>query len=200
MLQAVRRPFTLVELLIVICIISVAVGGITLGVRHLSEQQRFLSEARQVLHHLTFAQNIMLISDNDVRVFLEKDSTSGNYTIAQRIAYPADPVVEKQVERSLILHSVGSVVWNEEEVDFLPVLFSLGSSSRGVIALIDRTGQWRREIVLEGYPTSLRLVEQGALSEFSEDPAHYYPIEVRTALEKRNRSNESGKGRGRGKV
>ena len=71
------RFVTLIELLIVIAILSVATGSISLGIYKAVREQQFQSEVSQVLDRVRLAQDLMLVRNTDVSIKF-KTSEDGN--------------------------------------------------------------------------------------------------------------------------
>lgn len=72
MISVKKSYITLVELLLVICILVMMTGVLGLKIRQLVNEQRFDTEVGLVVDQLRLAQNLMLILDYDVHVKFEQ--------------------------------------------------------------------------------------------------------------------------------
>lgn len=63
-----KRPFTLLEVLVVLFLLSLVAALTGIQLKNVYQEQRFLSEYQQVLSHAEMAQDLMLILDTDVKL------------------------------------------------------------------------------------------------------------------------------------
>jgi hypothetical protein len=152
--------FTLIELLIVIFIISLGVILTGVKVKGLYDEQRFYSEAQQVLGHLSMAQDLMLIMDADVDVKISRDSDHGGVQVQLEVEKPFDHEQwARFIERKLSLPSIRSLTFDGARESNLKLKFSLGGMSKGTLTLYEGSGssdERHYAIVLAGYPRPLK--------------------------------------------
>jgi hypothetical protein len=216
MFPAIRRKecFTLIELLIVLFIISLGVILTGIKVKGLYDEQRFFSEAQQVLGHLAMAQDLMLIMDTDVDVKLSRDPDSRGIRVQLDVERPFD--LEKSfekhsarfeehwarfVERKLSLSSIRSFSFDRNRENSLSLRFSLGGLSKGTLTLYEgnsNSGDRQFSIELAGYPRPLKGIskEEDTKQMLVRDPAEkgktLYPDEVHKELyENPNKKKEA---------
>ncbi len=154
--------FTLLEMLIVMLILSF--GAILTGVKvkDLYLEQRFLSEAQQVLSHLGMAQDLMLIMDADVEVKLTYDRKTKEVICWMEVEKPIEEPWKRLIERRLSLSAIRSFQWGEREEDPLTLSFIWGQMSQGTLLLSaatkeegSRSQKQEFKIELPGYPAPL---------------------------------------------
>lgn len=94
-----RRAITLLEMIIVIAILSLASGIVAISINKALADQRFRSEVALVVDELRLAQDLMLILGTDVHVFfqLNKDGTGIDYGID--LETKLSPHVQREVTR-----------------------------------------------------------------------------------------------------
>ena len=74
-----KNLFYSFELLVVLFIISFGIILTGVKIKEIYREQRFLSEAQQVLSHLAMAQDLMLIMDTDVQVRIAPNKKDDGY-------------------------------------------------------------------------------------------------------------------------
>ncbi len=186
-MQIVKKSyFTLLELLIVLFIISFGIILTGVKIKEVYQEQRFLSEAHQVLSHLAMAQDLMLIMDTDVHVKLAPDQETKQLTVWLDIEKPIEEPWARLIERKLSLAAIQSFEFEGSRVKDLTLHFSLGQMSKGTLTLFEEDqGKGRHaekrefEIELLGYPSPLgakgKPIEEQKTEQRSE---LLYPIEV----------------------
>jgi hypothetical protein len=192
--------FTLLELLIVILIISF--GAILTSVKMVGvlQEQRFLSESQQVLHHLSMAQDLMLILDTDVLVRIAKDREHHQINVWLEVEKPFDNEAwGRFIERKLALGAIQSFEFEGVHEEDLTLKFSLGVMSHGTLILFegkkDETklqNKKKYKIELPGYPCpiitqSLETKEQDKVKKSE----LLYPIEIYEKLYSQNPKNST---------
>lgn len=189
MMQIVKKPcFTLLELLIVLFIISFGILLTGVKVKEVYQEQRFLSEAQQVLSYFSMAQDLMLIMDTDVRVQFAPDKTTEQLQCWLEVEKPIEGPWMRMLERKLLLSAIRSLEFEGNSVKNLTLQFSIGRMSKGKLVLFeeeqDKAGRAEKkqrqfEIELVGYPRPMG-VKQAMLKEQvnSEKSELLYPIEV----------------------
>lgn len=159
-----RRHITLVELLIVIAIIGSIAGVVGLSIQKALREQRFKNEVEEFVSTLRLAQNLMLITDADIRVkMVESSNDSG-------IAYmiESDRKLPDGWDRELkrppkIFKSIHHVSYDQASGGALDIhFFSNGAvMSKGNIALSTADTNnpayaLIRYIWLPGYPSPIK--------------------------------------------
>lgn len=188
MMQIVKKPcFTLLELLVVLFIISLGIILTGVKVKEVYQEQRFLSEAQQVLSHLSMAQDLMLIMDTDVQVKFAPDKENKQLNVWLEIEKPLEESWARLINRKLSLKAIQSLEFEEKIVKDLTLQFSLGRMSSGILILFEggerdrmhRSEKREFEIDLVGYPSPFG-VKHPALNEQkkTERSELLYPIEV----------------------
>lgn len=186
-----RACFTLLELLIVLFIISFGVILTGVKVKELYQEQRFLSEAQQVLSHLAMAQDLMLIMDTDVQVKVAPDPHSRQLQIWLEVEKPFEEPWARFIERKLTLQTIRSFGFEHGHRKDLTLTFSFGKMSKGILMLYEgekndshSSGKRTFQIELAGYPRPLKGTtgEEKELPKMtrrqSEKSKALYPVEV----------------------
>jgi len=190
-IKSVRKaPFTLLELLVVLFIISFGVILTGVKVKDLYQEQRFFSETQQVLSHLTMAQDLMLIMDTDVQVHIAPDKKEKQLKMWLEIEKPLEERWARLVERKIPLTAIRSLEFKGRPVKELKLQFSLGKMSKGELVLFEgeqnkTEGKKEFKIKFLGYPSSfgdkkITPGEQGKM----ERSELLYPVEVYEKLYK----------------
>lgn len=206
MMQIVKKSyFTLLELLIVLLIISFGIILTGVKIKEVYREQRFLSEAHQILNHLAMAQDLMLILDTDVQVKIALDKEKEQLNVWLEIEKPIEKPRARLIERKLSLAAIQSFEFVEFEggsyAKDLTLQFSLGRMSKGTLTLFEEgegkkhhSKQGEFKIELLGYPSPIGVarnpLEERKKSERSE---LLYPIEVYEKLYADNEKNQEAK-------
>jgi type II secretory pathway pseudopilin PulG len=162
-----RRRMTFIEMVVVMAILSLVAGVIGVNISRSMQEQRFRTEVSQVMDKLRLAQNLMLILDEDIRVYFNK--------------------VEEGISCGLMFQCTQNAGWGKEinrpqlltavrRVDFKGVGEDLGKGdfalnflsggmvmSQGILKLTtgkNRLYSDRRYVCLPGFPASLVSVEK----------------------------------------
>lgn len=158
------RPFTIIEMLVVIAILAVVGGIVSVSIHRAYVQQRFRSEVAVVVNTLRLAQDLMIILHDDVHVKFIEDKGNGIQFWLETES-PLAKAWEQEIQRThktlTVIHSIkfrdellGTVRYGELDIKFL----SGGSvMSRGTIRLATtddetRTNALRSAICLLGFP------------------------------------------------
>jgi type II secretory pathway pseudopilin PulG len=190
-IQSVRKScFTLLELLIVLFIISFGVILTGVKIKDVYREQRFLSEAQQVLSHLSMAQDLMLIMDTDVLVHFAPDKEDKQLQVWLEIEKPLEKPWAQLVERKLSLTAIGSLEFEGSLNKELTLQFSLGKMSKGKLILFEEVqsrSQEKKEFEIElvGYPSPIgdKKVAQREQTKSNKSEL-LYPVEVYEELYK----------------
>jgi type II secretory pathway pseudopilin PulG len=191
-MQSLKKScFTLLELLIVLFIISFCMILTGVKIKEIYQEQRFLSEAQQVLSHIAMAQDLMMIMDTDVLVRIAPDEKPNQLNVWLEIDKPIEEHWARLVKRKLVLDAIQSMEFDEKNVTDLTLQFSFGQMSKGTLVLVEGKqdkGNYadKREFKIEllGYPAPLtnsspkekkkRTLEQRR----DEKSERLYPVEV----------------------
>jgi prepilin-type N-terminal cleavage/methylation domain-containing protein len=155
--------FTLIEMMIVMTIMSLAVMVTGIKLKEAYDEQRFLSESQEVLSTLALAQDLMLIQDADVEFTLAYNNELKKYECWIEVEKPLNKSWSKLVERRHQLPAIKAFEFTNHPSDPLHLTFSLGKMSHGKLILYavkekDKaklTEDSIFEIVLPGYPSPL---------------------------------------------
>lgn len=179
-----KSCFTLLEMLVVLFIISLAVVVTGVKIKEMYQEQRFFSESQQVLSHLSLAQDLMLIMDTDVQVhFKQKKGKKGRLEVSLNVEKPIDDRWARLVERKLSLSAIHSLEFDRKVDNELTLQFSLGKMSQGTLILYGAEQKKEEdtkkfEINLLGYPSPLggnkELIEKNS----NRNEQQLYPAEV----------------------
>jgi len=94
-----RRAITLLEMIIVIAILSLASGIVAISISKALVDQRFRSEVGMVVDELRLAQDLMLILDTDVHVYFKLNSNRNGIDYGIELETQLSPHVQREVTR-----------------------------------------------------------------------------------------------------
>lgn len=200
-MQFIKKScFSLLELLIVLLIISFGMTLTGIKIKEIYQEQRFLSEAQQVLNHVSMAQDVMLIMDTDVQVKIASHKETGQMQIWLEVEKPMDDSWVRLIERKITLSAIHSIEFGENVAKDLTLQFSFGRMSAGKLILFETEKDQPRhsksrqfEIELLGYPAPLGVKRLDSIkqtkAERSEDlyPAEVYEILYANSNEKNSK-------------
>lgn len=164
---AKRLPFTLIEVLLVIALLAMITASVSVNVRDLIGQQKFLNEVNAVTALLNRAQQLMLIYGQNVQVKF----TSSKEGIKGQIVPDCllDPKWEKwTTKNALFLTQIHSLNFHDEafpnssgEEKLIRFYPNGGGVSRGIMSLSTEKetgvqGGHDAYIALPGYPVTFR--------------------------------------------
>ncbi len=189
----INRPrFTLLEILVVFLILSLAMALTGVKVRELYVEQRFLSDAQQIKSHLAMAQEMMLLLDTDVFVHFSKDRKNKSSLMWLEVAKPLEEPWERLTQRKVPLQAIHQIEFDHRSCGDLVLQFSLGTMSKGTLVFSAEKGKKEKEprtfaLYLPGYPSPIG----GEKSDFDERNGEknsqlLYPALVREELQKGN--------------
>lgn len=95
----IRRPFTMIELLVVMAILAVASVLVGFGIRQALKDQRFRSEVNVVVKQMRTAQDLMLFASAEAYVKFSADN-EGHPISWIEVKSKIPPFLEKQVQLS----------------------------------------------------------------------------------------------------
>jgi type II secretory pathway pseudopilin PulG len=187
MIRLVKKSyFTLLELLVVLFIISFGIILTGVKIKEVYQEQRFLSESQRVLSHLIMAQDLMLITDADVRFKIAKDPKSNQLMFWIEIEKPLEELLARFVERKQKLEAIQSFQFEDTHKNELTVLFSLGRMSQGTLHLSEAeeknahlSDKRHVQIELTGYPSPLTIKSSDTKEQNKTEKSQLlYPVEV----------------------
>jgi type II secretory pathway pseudopilin PulG len=166
-----KKKITLLEVILVLTLLSVLLGGIAINVRNLLVEERFKSDVATVVSLLNTAQDLMLIQNTEVKVIFKGDQNKG-IEISLEVEALLNKGWEKELKRKRnLLKTVHSVNFEDlldqpkDEEGTLSIKFLSGGSlmSRGVLRL--STSETLKDknalfaaICLKGYPHPIKAV------------------------------------------
>jgi type II secretory pathway pseudopilin PulG len=152
-----KATFTLMEILIVMMILTLVLSVTGVKVHDIYKEQQFLSEAQQVLSKLRTAQDLMLLINADVTVYLTKNTAKNEVTCYLDIQKPLEDNWAKIIEKPLVLQAIQKWEFTESSAQPLKLQFINGGMSHGTLTLQENTNKPRSfEIELLGYPTLIK--------------------------------------------
>lgn len=161
-----KLKFTLMEILIVILILTSILSVTGIKIYDLYKEQQFLSESQQVLNKLQTAQDLMLLIDTDVFVYLAKNKGKKEIICYLEVQKPLEDRWAKMLEKPLTLHAIQEFEFKGTSEDKLKLQFINSALSQGTLKLY-RHNQKKNEnqdqafeIELLGYPFPLKQKSQ----------------------------------------
>lgn len=183
-----KSCFTLLEILVVMMLISIGVVVTGLKIQDIYHEQRFNSETRQVINHLSMAQDLMLIMDTDVFVRFSPDEKKESIKMWLEVEKPLDQPWKRLVERRIPLTAIRSIEFDGTPSKKLTLQFSLGKMSKGMLILKEEENSKKKKerksnIELRGYPSPFDgKKEKGLEQKIMERSELLYPAEVHEQL------------------
>ncbi len=174
-----KKSITLIEIILVLALLSLILGGIGINIRNLMVEERFKADVAAVVSMLNTAQNLMLIENTDVKLVFKGDEKKGI-----EMSLEVDALLNKGLQNELqrkrnLLKTIHSVNFHDlldqppDEEGTLKIKFLSGGSlmSRGVLRLstsetLKDSNALFAAICLKGYPEPLKAVfenKQGAV-------------------------------------
>lgn len=163
-----RRRMTFIEMVVVMAILSLVAGVIGVNISRSMQEQRFRTEVSQVMDKLRLAQNLMVILNDDVKVYFNKVENGISCGLAFRCAQKDG--WGKEINRPQLLTAVRSVDFKGTVGEDLgkgnfALNFLSGGMvmSQGILKLAtgkNRVYSDRRYVCLPGFPASLVSVEK----------------------------------------
>lgn len=178
-----RSFFTLIEILIVFTILSVVVGVVGFKIKEAADEQRFLSQAHELVSTLALAQDLMLIQDADVLFKMAYNLATKQYECWIEVEKPLEGSWAKLVQRKVPLPDIGNFSFNESQREKLELLFSLQKMSQGELILERKTsknslGESNFKISLPGYPRPFasrgKVLQEDAINKEALYPKEVY--------------------------
>lgn len=113
-----KHFFSLLEVLIALAILSFCMSVVGIGIHHSIVQQRFLSEVKRVADQLQLAQDLVLITGDDVRIIFTKEE-DGLYRYKLRCENSAGYKKWEEMHNRLQapLSTIKSIRFNKKTLD-----------------------------------------------------------------------------------
>lgn len=188
---SVRKSyFTLLEILVVMMLISIGVVLTGVKIQEIYHEQRFNSETRQVINHLSMAQDLMLIMDTDVLVHFSPDEKEKSIKMWLEVEKPLDQPWKRLVERKVPLTSIRSIEFKGTPSKRLTLQFSLGKMSKGMLTLKEEENSKKKKerklnVALLGHPSPFGgKKEKDTEENMIKKSENLYPKEVNEQLYK----------------
>lgn len=159
LLKLKRRFATLIEMMVVLAILGLAAGFVGINVSKAITEQGFRTDASVVVDYLRFAQNLMLIMDEDVEVIFAKDSKDGVLRFWLNFECPLGKQWNKMLNRKpaalknikwVSLSGSSSDESTEQKQVVLKFLSRGTVMTRGILELVGKN--MTRSILLSGSP------------------------------------------------
>lgn len=161
-----KLHFTLMELLIVFCILAAGIAITGVKIHDFYKEQQFLTDSERLLGQLSFAQDLMLIMDTDALFSLSYDPTTKNLVSKITLEKPLEANLKKIIESPQTYGSIKKIEFGKgpNKKTALPLLleFTLSAMPKGNLSFFDslhpRNGKEENKIIkLLGYPSPLTL-------------------------------------------
>jgi len=164
-----RVPFTLMEMLVVLILLSLSLGAIGIQVHRFLTEQRFLNDVRHVVRQLQMAQDLMLVMDTDVVVDIRYNSVDGGYISKLSLEKKPIKMWRKIFDRPPpLLKSIDTIEFNEVSgslengISGITLRFPAGGVGmpKGTLTLKGPRSELTRAIVLQGAPAPFEAKDE----------------------------------------
>lgn len=162
-----RRCMTFIEMVVVMAILSLVAGVIGMNISRAMQEQRFRTEVSQIMDKLRLAQNLMLILNEDIKVYFNK--VENGIICGLAFQCPLYKGWGKELNRPQLLTAVRRVDFKGMGEDLGKGNFALEFlsggmvMSQGILKLStgkNRIYSDRRYVCLPGYPASIVNVDK----------------------------------------
>lgn len=191
----VRRHYlTLIEVVIVLAVLSIAIGVVGINLSRLAQQEKFRAGTEFLVDRLQLAQDIMILFGEDVKVLLTKDAGGMQFKLemdpTQLIGTALSNVTRTQnipgINAFVFSDTHGAIQTDKVELFFM----SRGTRmSQGDLMLTAQPGDAdvTRYITLTGYPQAIRSASTPTQKQLEPELSTFlYPTEVRQNEQKPN--------------
>ncbi|MDP1836067.1 MAG: hypothetical protein Q8K75_09110 [Chlamydiales bacterium] len=193
MIKAKHRFFTLLELLIVLCILSVVLGVVGLNLGSAARTESFRASVGTLVDKLRMAQDIMLILKTSVKVTLSQSDKGLSVSIAAEGAL--SPALLQATSEKIVIQEIKSFSFTEGDkvsTDKVTLDFLSSGTKMTKGTLVVGSGDLKEEIYLPGYPKIIKIGPAEADDEITPELImELYPAEVRAAEVKRKEQKEA---------
>lgn len=174
MRKITKRSVTLFEILIVMVLVSFALGVMALPVSKALKGERFERGVDEFIQRITLAQELMLDFRCDVWLKLSQEKDAVLCTL--KTEAPLPPHLMKSLNRHMRIKGITGITFREEPLTELCFEGGLGSFPRGLLTLI---GEKKKEtLFLKGFPAHI----QRGKNETAACCTAGYPEEILSAL------------------
>lgn len=151
--QRKNRPFTLVEVILVMAVTVLVLGSIGIAIPKALKKERFEKSVMLVQEKLTTAIDIMLDYDTDLFVVFQK--VEGGVSCRYKTAKPLPEKAVKSLLREQFIEEVEEVRFQEG-----PLYFRVADCKvpEGIVTIV---GEKNVEITCPGYPASMQKGRNG---------------------------------------
>lgn len=176
-----RLRFTLLEMMVVLFLLSIALAVVGIQISRFLNEQRFLNDVNHIVRQLQTAQDFMLVLDTDVNVKIVYNHESKGFEAGILLEKKALKSWRSIVERPApLLKSIEAVDFesaagpNEHGTDRvgITIRFPAGgvNMSAGTLILSGTSSNLKQKIVLRGYPSPFQsqLGQEHAFNDFQE--------------------------------
>jgi len=149
------RPFTLIELLLVIFLIGIGVSLLSLNIPRVLKRQKFERGVDLIVHKIELAQETLLDYRADVHLAFWQEG--GKLWVKITVDQPLCERLKNALNRHCEIRGVETVTFNDRELPF-ELFFdgSLGLTPYGSLHCVGGSKQ-RITIPLKGYPCSVTV-------------------------------------------
>ncbi len=183
-----RRFFTLLEILVALTILALGAALTSLKINDFYQQERSAAQVRQFMNDMAMAQELMLILDADVQMYLEIDPHT------KQLCYWMDVEKPLGVEFNRLVHTIenkqqcsgiDTIAWDGNSKERLKLDFIIGKMTQGLLTL--NQGEKKIDITLIGYPSPIIKGERSiSLIEKIKHSQLLYPAAVYEELYEKN--------------
>lgn len=171
-----KRSFTLLEILIVMLLISAALGALSLQIAKAIKKERFERGVEQVITKLMLAQELMLDYHCDACLTLRQQQSGILCTI--QLNTPLPHHLERSINRYSHIKGIEGIIFDNLMKDEVVLCFegSLGISPQGVLTLVYQ--DLNKNLLLKGYPAQIIK----GCDEHQKEHKAIYPEEILSAF------------------
>ncbi len=181
-----QRYLTLVEVLIVFCIIICGAALTAVKWKSLVEETQFESEVSLLQGQFQLAQDFMLISNADVLLSLTVNPETKQLQSRLTIEKPINPKWGKSIEKPISYPSILASLWNEVKIDHHLFYFTPSLLPKGELCLYSKPSSEKEKKVLQKkihLSGTLHTGNKTLGSKAFEDPATLYPLDTHVKVE-----------------
>ncbi|MEX1013122.1 MAG: type II secretion system protein [Waddliaceae bacterium] len=166
MVESSKRPFTLIEIILVLALISLMLGIVGINIRNAFVKQNFLTEVEAIASNMRLAQDLTLVQNEDVSLYFEKSKENNQFNHWIEVDCEEDKRLQRVINQSKVqLKSIREISFRDEhfqseenETERIVIRFFSGGylMSRGVLTLVSAHSQTQK-IPLFGYPHAIHV-------------------------------------------
>ena len=148
-----NRAFTLFEMLIVIALIGIGLGGLSWNLPKLLKKERFEKNVQRVCSKLTLAQEIMIDYTTDVTITFQPGEKGSLCRISSQCDLP--DAFMKQINKEDKLPGINQVSFNNQSYDGVVTLHFFGAMGKIPKGILTLHGEKEISLTLPGYPSRI---------------------------------------------